>query len=222
MKEPTSILEAQVGTLLEYLRRYEVQQIERLLERSYGVAAELIRNAHRRAREHMHRRIEQERRRLREAEETANARLAAKKRVAGYAALNASIQAAWERLPKALQGRWARPEDRRAWCDAILRQACRSLQGPQILVEYPAGWAKAEQRRFLAEIRRHFGRQAETRADAALEAGLRVCAGDACLDGSIAGLLAQRSRIEAQFVAELLQSRSARATETGMPAARHD
>lgn len=221
MKEATSIREAQTEAMLESLRRYEVQQIELLLGRSHGVAAELIRDAHRRAREHMHRRIEQERRRLHEAEESANARLAAKKRVAAYADLNASISAAWGLLPKALQVRWASPENRREWCDMILRLTRRLLQGPHILVEHPADWGKAERRRFLDEVGQFFGQRAEARAVAGLDAGLRVWAGDACLDGSVAGLLAQRNRIEAQLVAQLVQPRSAKATEAANPDARH-
>ena len=60
MDAPTTILEAQTKTMLEYLRRYAVEQIRVEMDGSRRVAAELIQNAHRRAREHMRHRIERE------------------------------------------------------------------------------------------------------------------------------------------------------------------
>ena len=207
--------------MLEYLRRYEVEQIDLEMDRGHAIAAGLLQNAHRRAREHMHRRIQRERRRMRLAEQTAEARLATRKRVAAHARINTLIGAARELLPQALQDRWTNSENRRDWCKSLLRQTCRSLQGPEILVEHPDDWEEDERRAFLIKVQQHFGKPPQAKADAGLLAGLRIHSGNAWLDGSIAGLLAQQDRIDAQLAALLVQARSDQAQEISPKEAVH-
>ena len=208
MNEPTTILEAQAQAMLEHLRRYEVEQIDLEMDRAHAIAARLLQNAHGRAREHMRHRIQRERRRMRLAEQSAEARLATKKRVASYAKTNSLIGAAKEFLPKALQDRWTNRESRQDWCTALLQQTCRLLQGPEILVEHPGDWGQNERAAFLNQIQQHFGQPPTAKTGPGLLAGLRIHSGNAWLDGSITGLLARQDRIEAQLAALLAQASS--------------
>lgn len=214
MKEPSSILEAQVQSMLEQLRRHEAREIRLILDDSHRIAAEIRRDAHRQAREEMHRRIERERQLMRQTKQTAAARLATRRRLAAHARVNARIAAAWKLLPDAMARRWADAAERRKWCDMLLEEAFRTLQGPNILVEYPAGWNSKELDALLEKIRRKFNHQPEARADSSLAAGLRIHSGNAWLDGSVAGLLAQRSRIESQLLVELAGVGQSLATES--------
>jgi hypothetical protein len=221
MTEPGTILEAQVQSMLEYLRRYEVEQIKLRLDHGHRVAAEILRNARKRARQHMHNRIQRERRRMREAERGAEARLATRKRLATHAELNTLIDTAWQLLPQALESRWINADARRQWCDMLLRQTLRSLPGPAILVEHPRDWDGRERRAFLENIQREFGQKPVARADSALLAGLRIHSDNAWLDGSVSGLLAQRTRVETQLLVELAKARDAFADKTADAEARH-
>jgi hypothetical protein len=221
MTTPKTILEAQVQAMLEHLRRYEVEQIDLEMDRGHAIAAGLLQNAHRRAREHMRHRIQRERRRMRLAEQSAKARLATKKRVAAHARTNTLIEGAREFLPRALRDRWMNKESRQEWCKALLQQTCRSLQGPEILVEHPEDWDRDERRAFLNQVQQHFGKPPRAKADAGLLAGLRIHSGNAWLDGSITGLLAQQNRIDAQLAALLVQARSDQAEEISLKDAVH-
>ena len=221
MNKPATILEAQAQAMLQYLRRYEVEQIDLEMDRGHAIAAGLIQNAHRRAREHMRHRIQRERRRTRLAEQSAEARLATKKRVAAHARTNTLIEAARELMPQALQDRWTNTDSRQDWCKALLQQTYRSLQGPEILVEHPEDWDQDERRVFLNKVQQHFGKPPRAKADAGLPAGLRIFSGNAWLDGSITGLLAQQDRIDAQLAALLVKARSDQAEETSTKEAAH-
>lgn len=207
MTEPKTILEAQAQAMLEYLRRYEVEQIDLEMDRGHAIAAGLLQNAHRRAREHVRHRIQRERRRMRLAEQSAEARLATRNRIAANARTNTLIGAARELLPQVLQDRWTNSKCRQDWCKTLLQQTCRSLQGPEILVEHPWDWNKNERDAFLHKLQQHFGKSPKLKEDAGLLAGLRIHSGNAWLDGSITGLLAQQDRIDAQLAALLVQVR---------------
>jgi vacuolar-type H+-ATPase subunit E/Vma4 len=213
MSEQRSILDTQLRSMMEYLRRYEVEQIEAQLDESHRTADEIIRSAHRRARERMRTRFQRERRRLTEAEQSAAARVATQRRLAKHARINNLIEDAWDLLPEALEKRWADGKARSEWCEMLLRQALRSLPGPEILVEHPQDWASQERQGFLERIQTNYGRLPEARAVTTLRAGLRIHSDHACLDGSVAGLLAQRRRVEAELLLHLTRSDEAAAGE---------
>jgi hypothetical protein len=212
MNTPTTILETQTQTMLEYLRRYEVEQIKVEMDRGHRIASELLQNAHRRARKHMRDRIQRERRRMRAAERSAQARLATRKRVAAHSRTTKMIGAARQLLPAALEARWANDESRQAWCDTLLQQTCRSLQGPEILVEHPEDWGPDECRAFLQKIDKHFGKRPKARA---------IHSGNAWLDGSVAGLLARRNQIDEKLAALIVEGRGERSEETSTMEAAH-
>jgi vacuolar-type H+-ATPase subunit E/Vma4 len=213
MRERDTILDAQVQSMTEYLRRYEVAQIERQLDESHRIAAEIIRNAHRRARERMRTRFLRERRRMRDAEQSASARVATRNRLAKHTNVNNLIDTAWHMLPDALEQRWKDKSARTDWCDMMLQQTFRALPGPAILVEHPKDWDRKERQAFVESIHQHYGRLPKARADAGLRAGLRICSDQSCLDGSPTGLLAQRSRVAAELLRQLMAAGEAIVTE---------
>ena len=155
------------------------------------------------------------------AEKTAEARLATRKRVARHSRINALIDAASKLLPQALEERWANRESRADWCESLLQKARRALQGPEILVALSRDWERNERDAFLQKIQDYFGQRPKARADSGLVAGLRIHSGNAWLDGSITGLLAQQGRIKADLAALLTEAGSDPTAETGMAEAAH-
>ena len=90
------------------------------------------------------------------------------------------------------------PGTRRAWIDALLRMAAASLLDSSWTIEHPTDWPQAEQhalRSRVGEVSVSFAPQA------GMAAGLRICAGGACVDGSVDGLLKDRAYIESLLLA---------------------
>jgi len=71
-------------------------------------------------------------------------------------------------------------------------------------IEHGPGWLDSERREFEELARAKEARSVDWHSDPGLGAGLRIRAEGVCLDATIAGLLAQRERIEAMFLAEYL------------------
>lgn len=112
-----------------------------------------------------------------------------RRRFAGERAL---LERGMQQLPQALLARWQDPEARRAWTRAVLEVAARLLPPGPRRIECPASLGAAE-RRALGET---------VLAQDDLEAGIRVRGELACVDGSLAGLLADRRVLEARLLAE--------------------
>ena len=122
------------------------------------------------------------------------------------------LDRAWRGLPDALQSRWLDATARERWCDAACVSASRSLRHlDRLQVEVDPQW--------LA----HVGPLVRSRLEGpskvdilptdGLGAGLRVRAGDACIDATVAGLLAARERIASELLAEFERQAAARRAE---------
>ena len=140
---------------------------------------------------------------MHDAEQAATARRATRRRLAKHAREKQLVESAWQLLPDALLRRWSDAAARGDWCDMALRQAFRSLPGPDIVVDHPADWDRRELDEVLARIRDRYGGNVEAKADPGLAAGLRIHSGTACLDASVDGLLARRGRLEAALLLRL-------------------
>ena len=111
----------------------------------------------------------------------------------------ALLAAAWPRLPAALQWLWRQPDTRAAWTSRLAQVARGMLAADGWRIAHPPGWAEAERQAFAAGI----AAPAEFSAGEDIEAGLRICRGGNCVDGTLQALLADRRAIEARLLARL-------------------
>jgi hypothetical protein len=128
------------------------------------------------------------------------------------ATLRELLDRAWQALPAALQSRWFDAAARERWCNAACMSASRSLRHlDRLQVEVEPQW--------LAEVgplvrsRLEGPAQVDILASDGLGSGLRIRAGDACIDATVAGLLAARERIASELLAEFERQAAARRAE---------
>jgi hypothetical protein len=107
------------------------------------------------------------------------------------------------RLDTALQARWAAPESRRQWLEHLLTQARQRLPATTWTIEHPRDWDPAEISHWHQSIQTATGSVPLLHGRDGIVAGLRILAGGACLDGTLAGLLADERAIQAQLLARL-------------------
>ena len=91
---------------------------------------------------------------------------------------------------------------------AQIRQASATLVDTPWRIEHPHDWPEAERIELLARLVETSSAVPEFSAQTGITAGLRICAGDACVDGTRRGLLRSRKRIEGIMLAKLNDCRS--------------
>ena len=126
----------------------------------------------------------------------AQARLATQRRLHEQQRSAALLRLAWEQLPGELLALWRQADTRTAWVAQVLAAARDSMPGTNWRVLHAPDWPAAERQATLATL--DPGTQFE--ADPALTAGLRVAAAGNVIDGTLAGLLAERAEFEARLL----------------------
>jgi len=212
MSAVESVLEAQTTALLRRLAREQETRTRRVRDEAEAQAADVVRRARGEARSRVRQAVLETRR----ADEITLARrraaLETQARRSQQAILRELLERAWQALPDALQSRWQDQDSRKHWCAAACAAARRSLRHlDRLQVELDPQWVPelgtALARSFTGES------TVNVAAIAGLGAGLRIRAGDACLDATVAGLLAARERIAAELLAEFERQGAARGAE---------
>lgn len=183
--------------------------------RCAGIAAEAdaraqaaLRDAHREARERMRDTFAEERRRAAEHLAAARAKLATRRRHAGQQRAAVLLEAGLARLPATLARRWDEPDTRRAWIDAILAHAGKVLPHGTWRIGHPVTWDPTEARALGERIAAVAGAVPQFAPDARIAAGLRVATAGIVVDGTLAGLLADRATIGSRLLGVLESPRS--------------
>jgi hypothetical protein len=139
---------------------------------------------------------ERERREARIA--AAQARLQTHRRLHAQRRAAALLGAGWERLPGVLLERWLDPHSRQAWIGRVVAEAGGALRG-QWRIAHPADWPEGERDALRSAVASE-GTAPQLEADRTIAAGLRIAAGGNVIDGTIAGLLADRAEIGARLL----------------------
>lgn len=203
MNTPAGVLDAQLQSLLELLERHRETRCRAIREQAEEKRRELLAQAHGEARQRMHRAIAAERQRT-EAELTAaRAQLQTRARQRQYRIALSLLETGWEQIRQAVRERWHDPQARGQWVRALVDEALVVLPRSRWRIEHPTDWDPAELSEEMARVREGCGSEPELAARTDLQAGLRFCTDGACLDGSADGLLADRTGVEAQLLAEL-------------------
>lgn len=181
--------------LLDMLEAERRAQCGQRLAEARAEAAALREHARAEARTRVREAFAEQRRRRDQREAAARARLATRRRLHAQQHTAALLALALERLPQELRALWAEPDTRRAWAAATLAGARQQLPAGPWLVRHASG--------LTAEERAALGEGLQFAEEAALDAGLRVEAGPNVIDGTLAGLLADRAAFEARLLRAL-------------------
>ena len=204
--EPAPASASQADVLVAEIREEVARERARILDDA-AREADAIRG---RARDKARRQI---RRAVDEMRESGERRLAqvvaeietARRREASMRAREA-LDAAWPLLRGAIERRWADDACAAAWIRAQVGLARARLRTAHWVVRHPAN-ADAARMTTLRDALAALGvAEARLQPDANLDAGLVVEAGGARLDGTPAALLAVRSEVEAELLAEIARA----------------
>jgi hypothetical protein len=208
MSLPASLLDAQTTALLRRLAREQESRVRRVREEAASQAEDIVRRARIEARARVRHAIAETRRADDDAVARRRAALETESRRARQGTLREQLDRAWLALPAALQSRWSQGDARQRWCNAACAAAERRLlQLAQVQVELDA--ADAPTLGPVITTRLAPRSTVTVLAVTGLGPGLRLRAGNACVDATLPGLLAARERITAELLAEF-ESRAGR------------
>jgi vacuolar-type H+-ATPase subunit E/Vma4 len=194
---------AQSGELLRELERETQAECQALISAAEQEARAIVARARGDATERTHAAIvllrQEGRRRLLRAKAQADTEL----RLRAHRDASAAIAMAWPLLEAALLACWHDPASRRLWAESALRHAAaRLLRGPW-KIEHPTDWSESERQSLPSMLPEDGSVKVEFKADADVAAGLRIRAGQALLDATLQGLLADRAAVAAALLAEV-------------------
>ncbi|MGE5155862.1 MAG: hypothetical protein ACM3ST_17870 [Bdellovibrio bacteriovorus] len=189
--------------LLRLVEAYWESECRSLFEAARQEAAELIGRTYQQERARLHQRVLAERAGARERIQAARAERDTRER-AGRERANARILAvAWPRIETALAARWHDSEGRQAWVQGVLEQARQLLPHGVWTLRHAPDWPEHEWQALGSLLAAQIGSEPRFVADGAISAGLAIEGAGAVLDGSLEGLLKDRTRIESRLLALL-------------------
>ena len=108
-----------------------------------------------------------------------------------------------ELLIETLRARWQDPAHRSRWLGFLVDRANRLLPVGNWQVIHPEAWSVAELQPFAVRLQATAADEMRFLADLEIEAGLRIGCRGAWVDGTIAGITANREEIDAMLLALL-------------------
>ena len=209
MSSPENGADARIRHLLQVVERHRQERCRDLLEQAHGQARQVIRQAHSEARARVHQDILEVREQYRHKIRSAEARTVTRVRQRRQTADRELLMTIMEPLRVALLRRWRRHETRQQWIRALVQQASVTLVSTHWSIEHPADWPLQERTALEVQLNREVQSALRFEAQPSIPAGLRICAGGAYVDGTVEGLLRDRTRIEALLLASVNARRAA-------------
>ena len=188
--------------LLDLVESDRAERCEAITSEAASTARTLLAEARKAARERVREAMTKERRRLRDRLAALDATLATESRLNAQRRFRALLDEAWRRLPVALDARWLDPTGRREWVGHVLEDACNELAPGDWALAWAPGWSEDERRVAFAKLARDGYAVVASAEDPRMRAGLQVRRGGNVLDGTLHGLLADRTAIGARLLAE--------------------
>jgi len=198
--------ERRADALLALVEADRAARCAAIMEAARTEAATIAADAHAAARMRMRTAFTDERERVAARVAAALANLETRRRIARQQRAAALLAAAWERLPNALVARWSDAHGRRAWVDGVAASARSALPHAAWEVTHAPGWTPAERDAFAAAERAAHGTTVSFVEDPRVRCGLRIAADHNVVDGTQAGLLADRAEIGARLLDVLGES----------------
>ncbi len=192
--------EASVAGLLEVVERDREERCRRIRAEAVARVAELVRAERREARRRVTDAVRAERDRAEQRREAVLAELLTREREIEQSVGKALVARCWDRLRAVLVARWGEPISRARWTMTLVEQARKVLPVGTWLVEHPRALLPSE---VAAQIGPASGRAPSLSAKDEIRAGLRLSSEGVTLDGTLQGLLADRSSVEGRLLMEL-------------------
>ncbi|MDH3526425.1 MAG: hypothetical protein OEM43_02835 [Gammaproteobacteria bacterium] len=212
MNKPVTLIDAQLQRLLEVVERHRDERCKALLEQAEAEAQQLVKRAWHEARARLHQAVLDNREQVRRQLASAQARNQTRLRAQRQREDQALLARAWQTLGDKLLQRWQQVDSRQQWIDELLVQASAMLIDPHWHIEHPADWPQTERDAMETRLSAELGQAPVFSAQTGVAAGLRICTGDTCIDGTARGLLRARELVEARMLAALNDCREASAT----------
>jgi vacuolar-type H+-ATPase subunit E/Vma4 len=200
-------INARLQHLLDVVKHNRDERCEALLSEAREQAQELIKQAYQDARKRLHGKVRSTREDARQRLAAAEAQRQTRARLDRQNADSALLERAWKPLNEQLLKYWYETDTRRQWIDYLIQHATENLVDKPWRIEHPADWTDEERTELLANLVKTSGSVPEFSSQTGIKAGLRICAGDARVDGTRRGLLRSRSRIEGIMLAKLNECR---------------
>jgi hypothetical protein len=193
-------LEQQTRGLLELVEADRARKVASILDEARQRAAALRAQAQADARARMRQAFAEQRQRRRERIAAARARLATQRRLHEQQRTAALLRLAWQQLPGELRQLWREPDTRAAWAVTVLAASRERLRAGAWRAVHAADWPVDERQALAREVQADAAITLAFEADAGIDAGLRIVADGNTVDGSQAGLLADRGDFEARLL----------------------
>jgi hypothetical protein len=197
--------ERAMRALLDLVNADREQKCAAIVGEAMARGRALRASAHAEARARIRAAFAEERERMAVRVAAAEAVAATKRRVELQRRAAEFVAAGWERIPAALEDAWREPASRRAWTDRIGAEARARLPGGSWRITHAPGWPEEERALFSETLAKH-SIAPEFIDDPRVRAGLRIASGGNVLDGTLTGLLADRTAIGALLLTELQAS----------------
>jgi vacuolar-type H+-ATPase subunit H len=198
---PDSIIDAQMQRLLDIVKTYQQEQCEVLMSEARQQSRGVIRQAYQLARKNIHEDIQATRQHIRDTMAAARAKQHTLMMQQRHTAASSFLEQCWDALQGSLLARWQQPQYRREWAAKILSTAAAVVPAGDWQVEHPEDWSDQEQQQLGEQARALPGVQLQFNSVPGLAAGIRISADGAIVDGSLPGLLADRTAIESLILA---------------------
>lgn len=193
-------LESRVAALLELVDADRRDRCEAVAAATRQRIDGLLREAHASARAQVRDAFAVERRRAAERVAAARAGLATRRRLYEQQRAAVLLAAGMERLPDALRQRWRDDAARAGWISAVVDAATAALPRNGWRIAHPVDWPEAERAALVARLAGEYCDAPAFAADPAIAAGLSIAAGGNVIDGTLAGLTADRVAIGARLL----------------------
>ena len=207
MSESGPIVAAQLQHLLAVVEQRRSERCREVLDQARDQARQLIKQAYRDERERMHRELVELRQKLRQQMVSLGARRETRKRQQRQHADEELLVTSWQLLHEALLHRWRDAMMRGRWVEDVVEQAASVLIDHHWIIEHPIDWPAEERLALQQLLEQRSERALHFEGQPAIAAGLRICAGGACVDGSVDGLLRERLAVEAVLLASINERR---------------
>lgn len=219
MKDFAGVVEMQAENLLATLERQQATRCQEISHTARERARQLLKAARRQSRERMRQAVAQERQRIDSALLQAQGRMRTRERRHLQQHCQDLLKDAWPLLEARMRARWKDSDQRRAWCEMLLADAMAIFGTAPLSIEHPPG-LREDDRAWMTQVLRKAGCGDVTfKVDESIAAGLRIRTPQACLDGTLEGLLGDHREVEAILLAAW--ERAAAQSADDVPAARN-
>lgn len=202
-------LDERTRALLDLVGAHRAARCEELLSAARAKARVIRNEAYREARTRLREALARERERAAREIALTQAQFNTRARQHRQREANMLLRKGGNRLPDELARRWRDPPARARWAESILVHAAALLtEGGQWEVRHPPDWPVAERERAAQVLAPSLRGTVRFTPDPAIRAGLRVHAGHNVVDGSLAGLLVDRTVIEARLLVHIEENQA--------------